>query len=324
MISFTPIVSGNRLIMFTIKFILLMCITTPFAQADIVEKFSEINEFLKDYVVTSDVKRNIIGARDWLNQLNEDNSTDVELHSALELFISLSTVMKGSNCSEENSKIILENHLACGKKTRLASTEQRHIDKLVHRIATKCALDCEPVWEERYRGQKAKIDKNIIHCVDTALNNLLDSHLSNSHPLTVYKAYITNWYQVGGELDAKLVYEGLSELTRDDPNNKYLRPILSEDGATASVDKDKLVAIINQYLLTPCGVYTNQLSKGALGPATNDLNVKNRDIPRNETHVNNDFYRDWAKTRLCRSIIKNMQSFIRDLYKESIKHEATH
>ena len=109
------------------------------------------------------------------------------------------------------------------------------------------------------------------------------------------------------------LYELIGYLSRDDPDNKYLRKILNETTGKFEVNKAKLEKLIESHVASKrplCQYYVGELGSEIFEPNAYDLLM----YPYEDRKVHDDEYAlAWRRYKLCKSLLKKNEDLVQKL-----------
>lgn len=268
------------------------------------EDYDSINVYLEAHVSKPNVKANMDKALEWLGSMEKDRNKDFFLYISLKAFTNLNKVQ--GDCSIASAKLIQENHIACDKGS-LREKPERRIDIIVNKIAQDHANECLMRWNQMYQSMVSK-DQQVLF---TILDSIIKSHSQDLSDRALFEDYVRPsrtkmLYKIDGPMDAKLVVDQLSKLTKKDRNHSSLRQQVT-DGRT--VNLDKLLRLLEHNLLAPCNNYLSEVREihEHLLPELAFAMAKPKGSKTGESNI---IVRGLARARLCEYIKYTMSPLI--------------
>lgn len=294
--------------------------------------YSEINKYLIKHRNEDDTTKNMALASRWYEELKRLNSPlNKGLIEALEQFLSLDLITPANRCNVNTYSILHSNDLATRRNAHKQASklgQLRRIDRIVNEYSMHHAIECMPLYPMIWRSRREKMDKAQVQVVENFMADVLGSFMQVNKDLKKEPNKNFARYKLAKSLTsirdkktAELAVDTLENLTRSDPNRKYLYPVLTENQKDLEFRKDKVQSLFLQYLVKPCEYYVKGLGPEVFVPAHYDtLMLEEGDrFNTNDQGVLN-FLLGWTRFHLCEILLtKDLEHVMGDVAREAYK-----
>lgn len=283
----------------------------------------QINNLLVDRTKSTDPKDNFDILLDELIKDQKNNvgpsnkSTQVK-----RLILALSTLDGKNECGYYGYTIIRNLYFALGSPMRSITRDEnlRRVDKILQYYIREHVENCEPVYLSKFHEISGGLDSTIIEHLNTIVAKSIQDltgensyYRRSSYPGTLYNL-ATEGLLVAFEMKPEHIYDALTVLAKDDPDEKYLRRIEDERTGHPKFVKDKIESLFKEYIAKPCNYFRQKFGPDVFMPAAFDNIFKQRMKPERV-----DFYEAWVKYRLCHlkgNSISAFDDLLRYLYQD--------
>lgn len=290
--------------------------------------FSQINKYLTENVKSDDVEANMAKAKEWLASApSAQPPVKQSVVEALKVFTQLHDVLGGEDkCnSDELAILIKSDELARGRAlvppSRLSPL--RRIDKIINHYYVQHAQNCRKFYPQIVANKVAKIDADTLARIDAFTSKIVAEQRERTivkHNLAEsQKTAVTfgmYFRTIGEPSNARVVYDVLVELVKDDPERDNLQKNLVEAhennrpgsvviaATKRPVNKAKIDELFKRYLVTPCRAFVRELADDLMS-ASFDMKVLEKADKFDLSQA--EFYKTWSKYHICELLVKRDQ-----------------
>lgn len=292
--------------------------------------YCEINKYLTTHLNEDDTAKNIALASQWYEELKRlNNPLNMGLIEALEQFLSLNQIGSANRCNANSYSILYSNDQATrGNAHKQASKigPLRRIDRIVHEYSMRHAIECTPLYPAIWRSRRDKMDKAQVRVVENFMADVLESFMQvakdlKKEPKKLYARYklAKSLRSIRSNKTAGLAVDALEDLSRSDPNRKYLYPVLTEDKKDVEFRKDKVQSLFLKYLVKPCEYYVKELGSDVFGPAHYDtMMLEEGDRFKTDDPEVLNFLLGWTRFHFCEILLtKDLEHLMGDVAREA-------
>lgn len=287
--------------------------------------YKRLNNYLTSKVHSDDVKLNMQAALNWIEE-----STVVKclFFSKIPLadvkkFTSLIHVMGDNKCDRAAYEIMRVNEEEVGLHKLIHDGKKlRRVDRLILNIFEVHAQKCSKVYPITYRSKLDQLNEVVIKRVKTIATTLMDVDASvltrhfHYEPANLFLVYVLHTPTIFRYTGLNLLYTTLKYNAHDSPDIKYAQRVLDRRTGKEKIFKDKLIQLVEKYLIDPCQQYVNYFGPDLFIPAKFDASSYS-DVDDYDSL----YYLSWSKFMICQALIKNREAVYKDVIKTaSRKH----
>lgn len=275
--------------------------------------YQEINNYLVDHVPTDDAESNMREAINWYNkELAKRSIFNKAIREGLKQFTSLSKIGESNKCNRNTYAILRKNDRGTRGKVHKKRSKLglfKRVEKVVYDYSINHALDCVPKYPSILKERYAQMDpvkvKTAEKLIDEIINSFLYSKKKLANENKRYATYtlVKSLKSITNKRTSKIALDTLDEYARDDPEKRFLKPVLNEKKGIMEVRKDKVRELVEKYLVAPCKYYVDQLGLNVFIPAHYDLSMLEvEDRYKEDDEAALEFLLGWSRYHVCNLI----------------------
>lgn len=277
--------------------------------------YKKIDKYLVDNVASDEVEANLKKAVEWLNLLSSKKkssfSSKQPLIEILERFTSLSVVLNSKRCDYIGYGVIASNDKALKGLEDLKKESHTRVASIVYKCAMKHSIDCQYVYPKVYNDIYPKMDKRLVHRVETFTDMVIQQELDNSleyfydenlrlFDMFIKESYKSTWHN---RLDlAKTAHDAINVLAEAEYDWKFLKTNRQDLEVSKSFRAERVGTLFRKYLVESCQYYTERLGHDVFIPARHDAMITHI-----EKNLDAAYYRAWARFRICDTMINPIE-----------------
>lgn len=303
--------------------------------------YDRIDKYLTENVHTEDIDTNMAAIDLWIKAETEHGVTadQTALLDALYQVYDLSLNDGSDKCTLLTHNNLKNNDRATRgvlRKLKPGEVPERRIERIVYHYAKKHAIECESYYLNEYERIIPKITRKIVERVRTFIEDLIVSRL-RKHPEYQRKLNLTSINRfvreksikasefvesikaVRGTLDAEIANRWLEKFATEnnDPDARFLHKIQFKRNQEPYIDSLKFWLLFKKHLVQPCEEFV-----GILDPIfKRDLALVKESVKDEPGSLENDFYRDLAYYRVCRTVIQDENNLFKEMKKLRLKED---
>lgn len=292
--------------------------------------YSDIDKYLISHVDDENTAKNMAKAAEWYEELKKsEKPSNAGLLGALEQLLSLDSIDPINRCSAQAHSILLRNDQATHGKAHKQRTQLGHlrrIDRIVHDYLMRHAIDCMEDYPVIWRSRREEMDRKQVRLVENFMCDILENftRVNGDFKKEANKRYARyvlakSLKSIRSKKTAELAVETLEELTRSDPDRKYLYLVLTKAGNDIEFRKDKVEGLFLKYLVQPCVYYVRELGPDVFVPASYDVSMLEEEdrFRKGDPEVLN-FLLSWTRYHLCELLLtKDLKHIAGDVAREA-------
>lgn len=273
-------------------------------------KYNRLDRYLTEHVGDDNVNANLVAAEAWLSKGRALTPT-----GEVKQFLALKEIIGNEKCDARSHEITANNV----RDTNLLQSmedykELRRVNRVVQSVFLEQAKTCQTVLVAKYRQKLQDLDRTQINAAQVFAKNLIDQTLfemnlwdyKEPEAATLFAQFIESKITIKGLLGhERSPRRALMDLIGREPDGRYLSP----DGRTGrqSVDRVKLVALVENHLIAPCRHYVAEF-----GPDVFELAELYKTAFRVKK-TDRDFYFGWASFKICNLYLREKYNIANDL-----------
>lgn len=263
-----------------------------------------LNEFLETQTDSDDLDVNLDII---LEQFLVDQRSLVQYHGpssqAKRLLLALRTLDGENECNYYGYKVLSKNLEAIQRDiSAIINNENlRRVDKIVAHCIKRHIRHCGDVYFTKFDEISEQLDQVRVNHLSAIYESTIKSATSDDHLINREKSLAERLYNAAAfkiknayDFDPENVLKVLKNLAANNPDARYLQPVMNEYSGVPRIRRDKFEKIFSEYFIEPCRYFRQQFGPDVFEPTSFDNKFYH--MLRKDRA---DFYEAWYKYRLC-------------------------
>lgn len=269
--------------------------------------YQTVNDYLMDNLEDPDPEKNM----DLLNQWLISGQAGVRETIALHKLTAMNSIQ--SKCDQPSYETFMDNYGATAGRASYSGTENaRRIDLLINYYCSKHAIQCKSSIETKFKVKYRNLDRLMLRQIATLTNFLVEEQFSridlDNNPgdisrLLFNEIILNEAAHAKTQRNTGIVYGALKSLVENSADSKYLLHHSEEQTNEEGFSGTKVIDLLNKQLVVPCEQFVQLLGPGVFIEADFDSQFNHKVDPNQS-----EFYRAWARFKLCQYLVNSKQS----------------
>lgn len=274
--------------------------------------YQAVNDYLMDNLKDPDPEKNM----DLLNRWLISGQAGVREAIALHKLTAMNNIR--SKCDQSSYETFMDNYGATAGRASYSGLENaRRIDLLINYYCSKHANECRSSIEINFKVKYRTVDRLMLRQIATLTNSLIEKQFSqidlDNNPdyisrLLFDEIILDDPANEKTRMNTGVIYSALKSLVANSPDSKYLLHHSEELTGEQEFSGSKVTDLMNRWLVIPCERFVQLLGPGVFIEADFDSKFSHEVDPNQS-----EFYRAWARFKLCKNLINSKQTLNEDL-----------